>query len=333
MDLTTRYMGLDLAHPILPGAGPLADDVDSARALEDAGAAAIVLRSLFEEQLEAEQMATVGHYQQITDAFAETNSYLPAREEFVLGPDEYLNHLLEVREAVDLPVIASLNGTVGGYWLEYAQLIEGAGAAALELNVFDIETDPRTTGAELEERLLQMVRRLAAELEIPFAVKLSPFYSAILNLASEIHQQGAAGVVLFNRFFQADLDLDALEVERRLQLSTPAELPLRLRWLAILSGALDGPPSLAATGGVHTAEDVVKALACGADVVQVVSRLLRDGPSALLELRRGLERWLEEYEYESLDQLRGSMNLARCPDPGMYERANYIHLLQGYRWS
>lgn len=330
MDLTTRYLGLELPHPLMPGASPLADDLDSVRRLEDAGAAAIVMRSLFEEQLAAEQLATVSHYEGISDAFAEAHSYLPAPEEFALGPDEYLTQLLAIRGAVDLPIIASLNGVEGGYWLQYAQLIAEAGADALELNVFDIETDAETSGARLEERLLQMVRRLSSQIEIPITIKLSPFYTAFLNLASKIRQQGGDGLVIFNRFFQADLDLEELEVERQLRLSTSNELPLRLRWLAILSGKLEGL-SLAVTGGVHTAEDAVKALACGADVVQVVSALMIHGPEALVGLRQGIADWLEEHEYDSLDQLRGSMNVARCPDPTIYERANYIHLLHSLR--
>ena len=330
MDLTTRYLGLELPHPLMPGASPLADDLDTVRRLEDAGAAAIVMRSLFEEQLAVEQLATVSHYEGIADAFAEAHSYLPAPEEFALGPDEYLNQLLAIRSAVDLPVIASLNGVEGGAWLQYAQLIAEAGADALELNVFDVETDPETSSAQLEERLLQMVRRLRSQLEIPITVKLSPFYAALLHLAVQLGEQGAAGLVIFNRYFQADLDLEELEVERQLQLSTSDELPLRLRWLAILSGKLEGV-SLAVTGGVHTVEDAVKALACGADAVQVVSALMIKGPEALTGLRRGIAEWLEEHEYDSLAQLRGSMNVARCPDPTIYERANYIHLLQSLR--
>lgn len=326
MDLTTRYLGLDLPHPLMPGASPMADDLDSVRRLEDAGAAAIVMRSLFEEQLAAEQLATVTHYEGIADAFAEAHSYLPAPEEFALGPDEYLSQLLRIRQAVDLPIIASLNGIEGGQWLQYAQLIAEAGADALELNVFDIETDPDVGAAQLEERTLQMVRRLSGQLDIPITIKLSPFYTALLHLARELGRQGAAGVVLFNRFFQADLDLESLEVERQLELSTSAELPLRLRWLAILSGTLDGL-SYAVTGGVHTAEDAIKALACGADAVQVVSALMIHGPETLASLRQGIAEWLEDHEYESLAQLRGSMNVARCPDPSIYERANYIHLL------
>lgn len=329
MDLTTHYLGLDLAHPFMPGASPLADTLDSVRRLEDAGASAIVLRSLFEEQLAAEQLAIVGHQESISEAFAEAHSFLPAPEEFALGPDEYLSHLLRIREAVDIPVIASLNGTESGYWLEYAALIAEAGADALELNVFDIETDPDLDGAGLESRLLRMVRRLRARIDIPIAVKLSPFYTAFLNLGARLEEEGAAGLVIFNRFFQADLDVEQLTVERTLGLSDSSELALRLRWLAIVSGRLD--VGLAVTGGVHTVADAIKALMCGADVVQVVSALLIHGPARLTELRDGVAAWLEEHGYESLDQLRGSMNVARCPDPTIYERANYIHLLHSIR--
>ncbi len=288
------------------------------------------MRSLFEEQLEAEQLATVSHFEGIEDAFAEAHTYVPAASEFALGPDEYLDQLLSIREAVDLPIIASLNGVDGGYWLQYAQLIAEAGADALELNVFDIETDPDISGAQIEERLLQMVHRLRSQLRIPIAIKLSPFYAAFLNLAAAIRDEGADGLVIFNRFFQADLDIEELEVERQLRLSTPNELPLRLRWLAILSGKLDGL-SLAVTGGIHTPEDAIKALMCGADTVQVVSALMVQGPAALADIRQGIVDWLEEHDYDSLDQLRGSMNVARCPDPSIYERANYIHLLHSFR--
>jgi dihydroorotate dehydrogenase (fumarate) len=329
MDLTTRYLGLELDHPFMPGASPLADTLDSVRRLEDAGASAIVLRSLFEEQLAAEQLATMAHMESISEAFAEAHSFLPVPEEFALGPDEYLSHLLSIREAVDVPVIASLNGTEAGYWLEYAHLIAEAGADALELNVFDIETDAALDAVAIEGRLLRMVRRLRARIEIPIAVKLSPFYTAFLNVASGLAEEGAAGLVIFNRFFQADLDIETLTVERNLQLSDSSELALRLRWLAIVSGRLD--VSLAVTGGVHTVEDAIKALMCGADVVQVVSALLLHGAGRLTELRDGVAAWLEEHGYQSLGQLRGSMNVARCPDPTIYERANYIHLLQSIR--
>lgn len=329
MDLTTRYLGLDLAHPFMPGAGPLADSLDSVRRLEDAGAAAIVMRSLFEEQLAAEQLATMSHLDRISESFAEAPSYLPSPEEFTLGPEEYLEQLTRVREAVDLPVIASLNGAEGGYWLEYAQLIADAGADALELNVFDIETDPDVTGPQLEARLLRMVRRLHNRISLPIAVKLSPFYTAFLNVAAALADEGAAGLVIFNRFFQADLDIEELTVERDLELSSSSELALRLRWLAIVSGKLD--VSLAVTGGVHTAEDAIKALMCGANVVQVVSALLQRGPEVLGEIKREVEEWLEDHEYDSLGQLRGSMNVARCPDPSIYARANYVHLLHTFR--
>jgi dihydroorotate dehydrogenase (fumarate) len=328
MDLTTRYLGLELPHPFMPGASPLADDLDSVRRLEDAGAAAIVMRSLFEEQLAAEQLATVGALDSVAESFPEAHSFLPAPEDFALGPEEYLDQLLRIREAVDIPVIASLNGTEGGYWLQYANLIAEAGADALELNVFDIETDPEASGTQVEDRLLRMVWRLREQLEIPVAVKLAPFYSAFLNLAARLANAGADGLVIFNRYFQADIDVEGLEVERTLELSDPSELALRLRWLAILSGKLD--VSLAVTGGVHSPEDAIKGLMCGADVVQVVSALLLQGPETLASIRQGVVDWLEDHEYESLAQLRGSMNVARCPDPTIYERANYIHLLQSF---
>jgi len=329
MDLTTRYLGIDLPHPFMPGAGPLADDLDTVKRLEDAGAAAIVMRSLFEEQLEFEQMATAALADTISGSFAEADSFLPFPHDFALGPEAYLEQLVRIREAVDIPVIASLNGTEGGFWLQYARLIEQAGANAIELNIFDVETDMEISGSEVETRLLLMVDRLREHVEIPIAVKLSPFYTAPLNLARSLARKGADGLILFNRYFQADLDVANLEVERTMRLSDSSELPLRLRWLAILSARVQA--SMAVTGGVHSTEDAVKALMCGADVVQVVSMLLREGPGALSLLVSGLYNWLEVNEYESLDALRGSMNVSRCPDPSIYSRANYIQLLQSFK--
>ena len=329
MDLTTRYLGLTLPHPFMPGASPLADNLDTVRQLEDAGAAAIVMRSLFEEQLENEQLATARNLDMATESFAEASSFLPSPEEFALGPEEYLAQLAKIREAVDIPVIASLNGTESGYWLHYASLMEQAGAHALELNVFDIETDPFVNSGQLEARLLQMVRRLRTQVSIPFAVKLAPFYSAFANLARQISDKGANGLIIFNRFYEADIDIENLSLQRSLPLSRSAELPLRLRWLAILSSRVE--TSLAVTGGVHKVEDAVKALMCGANAVQLVSAVLRRGPSVFTAMRDQLDRWLVEHEYRSLNQLRGSMDLEHCPDPNVYQRANYIQILQSFR--
>ncbi len=331
MDLSTTYLGLELPHPFVSGASPLADDLDTVRRLEDAGAAAIVMRSLFEEQLVQEQVATDWHMEAPADSFAEALSYLPDPETFQLGPGEYLEHLARIKEAVAIPVIGSLNGTTLGGWLEYARLIEEAGADALELNVYRLAADPDESGEAIERQTMDMVRAVRAGIEIPLAVKLSPFYTALANFARRLDESGADGLVLFNRFYQADVDPEELEAVRTLQLSNSSELLLRLRWLAILSGRLQ--LSLASSGGVHTPLDAVKATLCGADAVQVVSTLLRNGPGHLTMLRDGLAGWLTDHEYESLDQMKGSMNLERCPDAEAYERANYMHILQGYPGS
>ena len=328
MDLSTRYSGLDLAHPLMPGASPMVDDLGLVRRLEDAGAAAIVMHSLFEEQIETEQSIAARAWEDPADSFAEALSYLPEPPAYVLGPDEYLEQLARVRDAVAVPVIASLNGTRSGLWLEWAKLLQEAGAAALELNIYRLATDLESSAEEIEAEAVEMVREVKSRTELAVAVKLSPYYTALAGFARRLVAAGADGLVLFNRFYQPDVDPEELEVERSLRLSEPSELALRLRWLAILSGRL--PTSLAATGGVHDALDVVKALLCGADAVQVVSALLKRGPERLAEMLAGLGSWLEEHEYVSLAELRGALSLERCPDPAAYERANYIRLLQGF---
>jgi dihydroorotate dehydrogenase (fumarate) len=331
MDLSTTYLGLELPHPFIAGASPLADDLDTVRKLEDAGAAAIVMRSLFEEQLVQEQVTTDWHMTAPADSFAEALSYLPDPETFHLGPGEYLEQLSRLKEAVAIPVIASLNGTTLGGWLEYARLMQEAGADALELNVYRLVADPDESSEAIERQTLDMVRAVRESLEIPLAIKLSPFYTSLAGFARRLEDAGADGLVLFNRFYQADIDPEELEAVRTLRLSDSSELLLRLRWLAILSARLE--LSLAASGGVHTATDAVKATLCGADAVQVVSALLRNGPDHLTALRNDTAAWLVEHEYETLAQMRGSMNLERCPDAEAYERANYMHILQGYPGS
>ncbi|HYN20194.1 MAG TPA: dihydroorotate dehydrogenase-like protein [Thermoanaerobaculia bacterium] len=328
MDLSTSYLGFRLPHPILPGASPLVDDLDTVKRLEDAGAPAMVMHSLFEEQITREQVATTRHMDTWSDANAEAQSYFP-EPAFALGPDQYLDQIRKIKEAVAVPVVASLNGTTAGGWLEYAKLMEQAGADALELNVYAIATDLDESSELLERRTFQMLWSVKSGLRIPVAVKLSPYYTALAHFAQRLDEHGVDALVLFNRFYQPDFDLDTLEVKPTLRLSDTSELLLRLRWLAILHGRLHA--KLAAGGGVRTAEDVVKALAAGADVVQVVSALLRHGPGRLRTLRQELEAWLVEHEYESLDQLRGSLSLLRCPDPAAHERANYMTILQSWR--
>jgi dihydroorotate dehydrogenase (fumarate) len=328
MDLSTTYLGLKLPHPLMPGASPLSDDLDAVRRLEDAGAAAIVMHSLFEEQIVAEQLTSQLAMDLHSESTAEAPSYFPTSDQYVLGPDEYLEQLARVKAAVALPVIGSLNGTTPGGWLEYARLIEDAGADALELNVYAPAVDPRDDSAALERAALDLVAEVRRGVSIPIAVKLSPFYTAFAHFAEQLAGHGAGGLVLFNRFYQPDLDVERLEVSRTLRLSDSSELPLRLRWLAALSGRTAG--SLACSGGVHTALDALKAVMCGAHAVQMVSCLLKHGPEQLGKVRFGLQAWLEEHEYESLAQAQGSMSLARCPDPRAYERANYIHVLQSW---
>lgn len=329
MDLATRYLGLDLAHPFVPGASPLADDLDGVRRLEDVGAACIVMRSLFEEQILRERGRTQHDLDAHVDSFAEASSFFPRREEFHLGPHEYLEQLRRIKAAVKIPVVASLNGHTAEGWLDYAKLIEQAGADALELNVYHLATDADETAAHVDDRVLDIVRRVKASVKLPIAVKLSPFHSALAHLAKEIEEAGAEGVVLFNRFYQPDIDPLALEAVPRLQLSDSHELLLRLRWLAVLSGRrkLD----LACSGGIHTGLDAVKALMAGATVVQMVSVLLHDGPKALARIKSEVVEFLAQQEYESLAQLRGNMNLSRCPDPSAYERGNYMRVLQSWR--
>jgi len=326
MDLSTTYLGLDLPHPLMPGASPLVDDLDKVRRLEDAGAAALVMRSLFEEQLTMEQMATVSHIDAHEGAHAEASSYFPGLETFRLGPDDYLEQIRRVKQAVDLPVIGSLNGVTAGGWLDFAGQIAEAGADALELNVYFLAADPEETGEQVEQRTLEMVRAVRERIRIPLAVKLSTRYTALANFAKQLVSAGADGLVLFNRFYQPDIDVEELEVSRRLRLSDSRELPMRLRWLAILSGRID--TSLGATGGVHTSIDAIKAIMTGAHAVQMVSALLERGPEYLAEVKQGVAEWLEEHEYASLRQMQGSMNLERSPDPSGYERANYMEILQ-----
>ena len=329
MDLRTQYLGLDLPHPFMPGASPMVDDLDVVKRLEDAGAAAIVMHSLFEEQIEREQGRTAHDVESHVNAFAEATSFFPQAGEYRLGPHEYLDQIRRIKEAVALPVIASLNGVTATGWLEYARLIEQAGANALELNVYYIATNPEESATDVEQRTLDIVAAVRRHVKLPIAVKLSPFHSSLANFATKLEAAGAQAVVLFNRFYQPDIDIEALEVVPQLKLSDPSELLLRLRWLAILSGR--SKLQLACSGGVHSGQDALRALAAGAHTVQMVSALLRHGPAHLKMVREGVELWLEQHEYESLAQLRGSMNLARCPDPAMFERGNYMRILQSWR--
>ena len=329
MDLSTTYLGFSLPHPLIPGASPLVDDLDTVRRLEDAGAAALVMRSLFEEQISGERQATLDSMEAGAESFGEALSYFPNLPEFTVGPDEYLEHLRRLKGAVAIPVIASLNGHTPGGWLDYAAKMEAAGADAIELNLYFLATDAAEPAGVLEARTLAVLRAVRETVRIPVAVKLSPFYTSLPHLAREIDALGIDGLVLFNRFYQPDLDIEELQVVRSIRLSDSTELPLRLSWLAVLSGKVRA--SLAVTGGVHTARDVLKAVMVGAHGVQMVSALLRHGPEHLAHVRVEMERWLEEHEYDSLAQARGSLSLERCPDAAAYERVNYLQVLHSWR--
>jgi dihydroorotate dehydrogenase (fumarate) len=328
MDLSTTYLGLKLKNPLIPGASPLTDDLDTAKRLEDAGAAALVLPSLFEEQIENEQFREQQDVEAAEGSFAEALTYFPRRDQYrVIGPDRYLENLRKVKQAAGIPVVASLNGVSDGGWVDYARQCQDAGADALELNVYFLATDPAETGAAVEDRVVRATRAVKAAVRIPVAVKLSPFFSSLPHLAARLEGAGADGLVLFNRFYQPDIDPETLAVAPRLRLSDSSELLPRLRWLAILSGRVN--LTLGATGGVHTAADAVKALMAGAHGVQMVSALLQKGPAYLGKVRDELAAWMEAHGYASLAQLRGCMSLAKCPDPAAFERANYIKVLQG----
>jgi dihydroorotate dehydrogenase (fumarate) len=329
MDLSTRYLGLSLPHPFMPGASPMVDDLDMVRRLEDAGAAAIVMHSLFEEQIRREQISTFLHTETHGESYAEALYYFPRPEAFALGPEEYLQQLGRIKAAVRVPVIASLNGTTLGGWLNYARAMEHAGADALELNVYAVPSDPQESALEIEDRTVEMLRSVKSGVGIPVAVKLSPFYTSLPHFARRLDEAGVDGLVLFNRFYQPDIDPDNLETERHLFLSSSSELPLRLQWLALLSGRLKA--SLAVTGGVQGARDAVKALMAGADAVQMVSALLRSGPEYLKRVRQETIAWMQDHEYESLAQMKGSMSLESCPDASVYQRANYMLMLQSWQ--
>jgi dihydroorotate dehydrogenase (fumarate) len=329
--LGTRYLGLPLRTPLVASSSPLTGSLDSLRRLEDAGAAAVVLPSLFEEDLTHEALAVHAALEAGTGTFAEALDYLPELGSYDLGPDSYLELVAAAKRTLGTPVVASLNGATPGGWIEHARRIEEAGADALELNIYQVAADPAHSSADLERRDLELVSALRKELSIPFAVKLSPYFTSLANFAHSLAEAGADGLVLFNRFYQPDFDLEALEVCPRLRLSTSQELQLPLRWIAILRGRLE--ISLAATSGVHTAEDVLKVLLAGADAAMLASALLERGPALLGELEASIASWMEQREYESVEQLKGSMSQATSPDPEAFERSNYRRTLRSYSSS
>ena len=329
MNMKTKYLGLDLEHPFIAGASPLAGDLDMVRRLEDAGAAAITMSSLFEEQITREQNGMIYDMELSAGSSAEAVSYFPATSELRFGPDNYLEEIRLIKAATKVPVIASLNGVTASGWLDYAKGIEQAGADALELNLYHLATNPLETADQIEKRMLEIVRTIKGNVKLPVAVKLSPFFTSLAHFAKVLQGAGADAVVLFNRFYQPDLNIETLEVEPTLQLSTSTELLLRLRWLALLSAQLEVP--LAVSGGVHTAADAVKATMAGATGIQMVSALLRHGPERLKQVREEMAAWMELKEYESITQMRGSMSLLKCPNPQAFERANYMRVLAGWK--
>ena len=327
-NLTSRYLGLDLKNPLVVSAGPVSRSFDMVRRLEDAGAGAVVMYSLFEEQINREIHEIDTFLAQGTETFAEAVDYLPHPEVFWFEPDEYVEHLRRLKEAVDIPIIGSLNGVSVGGWVQYASQMEQAGADAIELNVYFLPTDPFLPAAEVESNYIEVLQEVRKNVEIPIAVKLAPFFSNIPFMARRLVEAGAQGLVLFNRFYQPDIDLDRLEVTPSVSLSTSAELRLPLRWIAILKGRVDA--CLAATGGVHTAEDVLKAMMAGADVAMMLAAILRHGPSHVTRVLEHLTQWMVEREYESVAQLRGSMSHQSVPEPGAFERANYMKALNTF---
>ncbi|HYD30583.1 MAG TPA: dihydroorotate dehydrogenase-like protein [Azospirillaceae bacterium] len=330
MDLSTKYLGFDLPHPFIVGASYLTEDLGRVRQMEDAGAAAVVLPSLFEEHVVQDQMATLHHLLVHDDSHGEAQSYLPKPvDDMKAGVEPYLENLLRMKATLGIPVVASLNGTTDGGWLDFAKLLQQAGADALELNIYIVAADMGIDGAHAEQRVLDIVHKVKSEITIPVAVKLSPYFSAFANLAHQLDELGADGLVLFNRFFQPDIDIESQEIKPLLKLSNPTELPLRLAWLGMLSGRVKA--SLAVTGGVHQVEDAVKAVMSGADAIQMVSALLIHGPQHLGKMRGGLAWWLEERGFDSLAQAKGSMSLLRSPDPSAYQRQNYMKMVQSWR--
>jgi dihydroorotate dehydrogenase (fumarate) len=329
MDLSTFYLGMELRTPLVPSASPLSEDLATIKALEDAGAAAVVLPSLFEEQLRQDKLELHHHLTYGTESYAESLTYFPEPTEFHLGPEGYLEHIRKAKAAVGIPIIASLNGASMGGWTSYARLIQQAGADALELNIYYIPTDPALTGADVEQTYVDILQAVREVVTIPVAVKLSPFFSNFANMAACLDQAGADGLVFFNRFYQPDIDLEDLEVRPHILLSTPHALRLPMRWIAILYKRVKA--NLAATSGVHTSEDVLKLLMVGASVTQLCSVLLQKGIGQLRVIEQGLRHWLEENEYESVQQMQGSLSQLNCPDPSAFERAQYMRALQTFR--
>lgn len=325
MDLSTTYLGLKLRTPLVPSASPLSEEIDNIKRMEDAGASAIVLYSLFEEQLRRDLFEIHHHYEQTSFTSPEALTYFPEPVDLKPGPDHYLKQIARAKEAVNVPIIGSLNGSTVGGWTEYARGMQEAGADAIELNIYQVPTDPDLTAADMEETCLEILRTVKEQVSIPVAVKVSPFFTNFAHMAKKLDLSGADGMVLFNRFYQPDIDLEHLEVRPNVLLSTPMAMRLPLRWIAILYGRIRS--SIAATSGIHRASDALKMLMAGADVTMLCSVLLRHGIDQLSAIERDLVAWMEEHEYESITQLKGSLSQKNCPDPSGFERAQYLRSL------
>lgn len=328
MDLSTTYMGLQLKNPVVPSSSPLSREVDTVKRMEDAGASAIVLWSLFEEQLQFESQELSHFLDYGTESFGEALSYFPEAEDYNIGPDGYLEHIQKLKQSVDIPVIGSLNGVSTGGWIDYAKKLEEAGCDAMELNVYYIPAKTDLNGAAVEDVYLDVLKAVKSAVKIPVAMKLSPYFTSMANMANKLSEGGADALVMFNRFYQPDIDIDTLEVKPNLLLSTPQEMRLPLRWIALLYGrvAID----MAATTGIHTAQDVIKAMMSGAKVAMMCSALLRYGVDHIGKVLEETKLWMEEHEYDSIKLMQGSMSQKACPEPAAFERANYMKTLQSY---
>lgn len=328
MDLSTKYLGLKLKNPLVASASPLSDEIDNLKEMEDAGMAAVVQHSIFEEQITHEVYELDHHMTHGTESFAEALTYFPEPSTFILGPEEYLKHIAQAKKAVKIPVIGSLNGHSAGGWVKYAKNIQEAGADALELNIYFVATDLNISGEKIEQEYIDILRSVKANITIPVAIKIGPFFSSMANMAKRLDAAGADGLVLFNRFYQPDIDLETLTAVPNVLLSTSQAMRLPLRWIAILYGQVKA--SLAATSGIHTAEDVLRMLMVGADVTMLCATLLKNGIGYSSEILKEMERWMKENEYESVKQMQGSLSQKSCEDPQVFERANYMKALQSF---
>jgi len=330
IDLSAQYLGLKLKNPLIASASPLSERVETVKQMEQAGIGAVVMYSLFEEQIIHESLELDHYLNYGTESFAEALTYLPDTGRYSLGPEKYVDHVKRLKDAVTIPVIGSLNGVSSGGWVQYAKRIEEAGADALELNIYYLPFDPSLTSAGLEENYIQLVKDVRREIKIPLAVKVSPFLTGVANVLKQFADAGADGLVLFNRFYQPDIDLEKMEITPSLVLSTSSELRMPLRWVALLYGQIKA--DFAITSGVHTSEDVIKSMMAGASAAMMASELLKNGIKRIPEILSGMQQWMETNEYESIAQMRGSMSAQAVRQPGSLRRSNYIKVLNSFRY-